>query len=129
VTLRELAAALAGRLNKIVPAGFTVQSNGISVDVYHDGRDLGGTPALDILADRDGRRVSEKIEVAVRAVLSAVQDRVIEELKGPWPGEFRRGADLPIPDCRVAGDQLLLWFGDESAPAISVLAIPLHADI
>jgi hypothetical protein len=123
---RELAAALADRLNQIVPAGFSVRSGGVSVNVYHDGRDLGGSPALEILADRDGRGVDEKIETAVRAVLSDVQDRIIEASKDPWPWVSGRGADLPMPDCAVTGDRLRLWFGDENAPVISVAPIALH---
>lgn len=123
---RELAAALAGRLNQIVPAGFTVRSEGVSLNVYQDGRDLGGSPALEILADRDGRGVDEKIETAVRAVLSDVQDRIIDARKGPWPEGFGRGADLPVPDARVTGDRLRLWFGDENAPVISVAPIALR---
>jgi hypothetical protein len=123
---RELAVALADRLNQIVPAGFSVRSEGVSVNVYHDGQDLGGSPALEILADRDGRGIDKKIETAVRAVLSDVQDRIIEASKGPWPGESGRGADLPMPDCQVRGDRLRLWFGEENAPAISVAPIALR---
>ncbi len=96
------------------------------MNVYHDGRDLGGSPALVILAEHDGRSVDEKIETAVDAVLSDVQDRIIEARKGPWPGESGRGADLPMPDCRVTGDQLRLWFGEENAPVISVAPIALR---
>lgn len=123
---RDLAAALADRLNQIVPDGFTVRSDGVSVNVYHDGQDLGGSPALEILADRDGRSVDEKIETAVQAVLSDLQDRVIEARKGPWPGGSGRGADLPMPDCQVTDDQLRLWFGDENAPVVSVAPIELR---
>ena len=126
VSSRELAADLADRLNQIVPAGFTVRSEGIRVNVYQDGRDLGGSPALVILAERDGRSVDEKIETAVLAVLSDIQDRIIEACKGPWPGGFGRGADLPMPDCRVTGDRLRLWFGEENAPVISVAPIALR---
>ena len=123
---RELAAALADRLNQIVPDGFTVRSEGVSVNVYQDDQDLGGSPALEILADRDGRSVDEKIEAGVQAVLSDVQDRVIKARKGPWPGVSGRGTDLPMPDCRVTGDRLQLWFGDENAPVISVAPIELR---
>lgn len=123
---RELAAALADRLNQIVPDGFTVRSEGVSVNVYQDDQDLGGSPALEILADPDGRSVDEKIEAGVQAVLSDVQDRVIKACKGPWPGVSGPGTDLPMPDCRVTGDRLRLWFGDENAPVISVAPIALH---
>jgi len=122
----ELAAALAGRLNEIVPAGFSVRAEGDSVNVYQDDRDLGGSPALEILADPDGRSVDEKIETAVCAVLSDVQDRIIEARQGPWPGESGRGTDLPMPGCQVTRDRLSLWFGDENAPIISVAPIALH---
>jgi hypothetical protein len=126
VSSRELAAALADRLNQIVPVGFTVRSEDVRVNVYRDGQDLGGSPALVILAERDERSVDEKIETAVQAVLSDIQDRIIEASKGPWPGESGHGADLPMPDCQVTGDRLRLWFGDENAPVISVAPIALR---
>lgn len=123
---RDLAAALADRLNQIVPDGFTVRSEGVSVNLYLDGQDLGGSPALELLADRDGRGAGEKIEAAVQAVLSDIQDRIIEARKGPWPEVSQRGADLPMPDSRVTGDELRLWFGDENAPVISVAPVALR---
>jgi len=126
VSSRDLAADLADRLNRIVPPGFTVRSEGIRLNVYQDGRDLGGSPALVILAERDGRSMDEKVETAVHAVLSDIQDRIIEACKGPWPGGFSRGVDLPMPDCQVTGDRLRLWFGDENEPVISIEPIALR---
>lgn len=126
VSSRELAAILAERLNQIVPTGFSVRSEDTSVDVYADGRNLGGSDALQILEDDDDRSPKEKIETAVLAVLSSIQDTIIETVKGPWPGTSSHGADLPMPDCRVTGNQLLFWFGDQDGPVISAPPIPLR---
>ncbi|MGH3201102.1 MAG: hypothetical protein ACRDOA_10425 [Streptosporangiaceae bacterium] len=117
---------MAERLNQIVPTGFSVRSEDANVDVYADGRNLGGSAALEILEDDDDRSPKEKIETAVQAVLSSVQDTVIETIKGPWPGTSSNGADLPMPDSRVTGDQLLFWFGDQDRPVVSAPPIPLH---
>jgi hypothetical protein len=126
VSSRELAAFLAERLNQIVPMGFSVRSEGANVDVYADGGNLGGSAALVILEDDDERSPKEKIETAVLAVLSSIQDTIIETVKGPWPGTSSRGADLPMPDCRVTGDQLFFWFVDQDGPVVSAPPIPLH---
>jgi enolase len=126
VSSRELAAILAERLNHIVPTGFMVQSKDVNVDVYADGKSLGGSAALEILDDDDDRSVEEKIETAVQAVLSSIQDTIIETVKEPWPGTSPHGTDLPMPDCRVTGDQLRFWFGDQEAPVVSAAPIPLH---
>lgn len=126
VSSRELAALLAERLNQIAPTGFSVRSEDANVDVYADGRNLGGSAALEILEDDDDRSPEEKIETAVLAVLSSIQDTIIETVKGPWPGTSSHGADLPMPGCRVTGDQLLFWFGDQDGPVVSAPPIPLH---
>jgi hypothetical protein len=126
VSSRELAALLAERLNQIVPTGFSVRSQDINVDVYAGGKSLGGSAALEILEDDDGRTAREKIETAVQSVLSSIQDTIIETVKGPWPGTSPRGADLPMPGCRVTGDQLWFWFGYEDAPVVSAPPIQLN---
>lgn len=126
VSSRELAVILAERLNQIVPTGFSVRPEDANVDVYADGRNLGGSAALEILEDDDDRSPKEKIETAVLAVLSSIQDTIIETVKGPWPGTSSHGADLPMPHCRVTGDQLLFWFGDRDGPVVSAPPIPLH---
>jgi hypothetical protein len=126
VSSRNLAAALAERLAHIVPRGFSVRSEDTDISVYRDGKLVGGSAALEIINDDDGRGLDERIEVAVQAVVSGIQDDIIETIKGPWPGTSTRGVDLPMPDCRVTDDQLRVWFGDEKAPVASVPPISLR---
>lgn len=122
---RDLAEALAGGLSQIVPDGFTVLSDNSDVVVYSGGRSLCGSAALAIIDADDGRTLQEKIETAVIAAVTGVQDCIIEALQGPWPGKSTRGPDLPLPDCRIEGSQLKVWFGEESRPDAVIPPITL----
>ena len=87
---------------------------------------IGGSPALDIMEENDDRSVTEKIETAVRAILDGIQDVIIENIHGSWPGQPGSGSELPMPDCRVVGDELLVWFGDEAIPTLALPPIRLR---
>jgi hypothetical protein len=123
---RDLAAKLADRLNQIVPAGLSVRSENASLAVYSRDQNLGGSAALTIIDNEDGRSLEEKIEIAVTSTLSGIQDCIVEALTGSWPGQSGPGPDLPLPDCRIVGDQLRVWFGDEKEPVISLPSIRVH---
>jgi len=86
---------------------------------------VGGSAALEILEDEDAGPAPGRIETAARAALSGVQDVIIETIRGSWPGADGGGRDLPQPDCRVRGRELLAWFGDEATPALVLPAILL----
>lgn len=119
---RSLAAALASRLDSVVPPGLTVRADGDRVSVYDGAKILGGSAAAVLVGDQDGRSVEDRIETASRAVLDGVQDVVAEWLTEPWP------QGLPAVGGRAAGGRLHLWYGDEGSPALSLAPIDL-ADI
>lgn len=81
----------------------------------------GRSAALEILEDDAGASPpAGRVETATHAALSGIQDVIIESIHDPWPsrsGAGGVGRDLPQPDCRVRGRELLAWFGDEAAPA------------
>lgn len=123
----KLAAALAGRLNEVVPVPCRVYAEGYDVGV--DARDMpiGGSSASFIVDEDDDRTLGEKIETAVRAVLSGVQDCISEFLTEQWPSIDGRG--MAMPGARSDEERVYLWYGEnEGAPVISMPPIRI-ADI
>ncbi len=103
----KLAVALAARLNDIVPVPFRVQAKG--GDVHVDAPDVcvGGSSAPTIVEDDDDRTVGEKIETALRAVLSSVQDDISEFLTEPRPSAD--GCGMAMPGARSDEQWIHLW--------------------
>jgi hypothetical protein len=116
----------------ISPSGSIVDGLSIcfangAIEVYSGGRLAGRASALDIIDENnDDLSATERVETAVGAALSGIQDVIIEEIHGSWPGPPGPGSELPMPDCRVAGDELLVWFGDEATPALALPPICLR---
>jgi hypothetical protein len=125
VSSRDLAAGLARVLDEVIPDGLSVRSAGSSLAVYSDGVVVGSSAALEILDDADDSGLTARIETAARAALSGVQDVIIEIIRSPWPATPGGGSDLPQPDCRVEGQELLVWFGAGEAPLLALPAIQL----
>jgi hypothetical protein len=108
---RNLAVELVARLSKVVPAQFQVRAEGQDIGVYIQGRSLGGSGATSIVEEEDDRDLSDKAEVAIRAVLDAVQDCIVEYLHEPWP-RARDGA-LAMPGARSDGKHVYFWYGPD----------------
>jgi len=116
LSANRFAAAVAYRLNEIVPVGFSVRANGCSVDVYTASDDRHASAAASIVMERDGRSLAELVQLAAWAILNGAQDSVIEMLREQWPlGPNGRVAE---PAARVEGELLLMWFGKEDQPVI-----------
>lgn len=131
VSSRKLAADLAETIGEIAPEGLSLRAAGPAIEVCTaDGRLLGGLSALEIIDENDDRSAAERIEVAVDATVSGIQDVIIEfHTHASWPGDpHGGGAGLPLPECRVTGEHLQVWFGSETAPAISLPPITLKGD-
>jgi hypothetical protein len=101
----------------VLPDGFDSLAAGGRVEVFRDGVFIGSSAAPEILDDAPDSPT--QIETATRATLSSVQDFVSETLTEPWP------EGLPAAEARVAGSVLRLWFGDEAAPVVELVAISL----
>src|SRR5207248_2733318 len=69
----RFAAEMAARLAEVVPSGFTVRSNGVSVDVYGGADDRHASAGATIIGDKDGRSLAERIETAAWAILMALR--------------------------------------------------------
>lgn len=112
---RDVAAALAERLDEVAPAGFTVTSDGASVLVHRAGLVVGVSSAPGVL-DEDGEGLpEERVGGVAAAVLSGLQDDISESLTEPWPV---LGGIMVNADARQSGDVVDMWFGDEQGPAI-----------
>jgi len=127
VSSRDLAAALARRLDDVAPTRITVRADDSNLAVLHDGQVLGISGAPAILETAEAlHEPAENLETAVRAALSAVQDYIAEATTEPWPGT---GGRQPNPDARVEANTVLMWFGPEGDPVLSLPPIDLATGI
>jgi hypothetical protein len=117
----RFAAAVAARLDSVVPAGLSVRAEGSAVSLY-DPESWGSSLAADILTEEDGRSIVELVETAAYAIMNSIQDEVMESTKEQWPPGPRGAAE---PEARVIGEQLHLWFGDETAPILRLQPVDL----
>ncbi len=117
----RFAAAVAERLNAVVPDGLTVRADGSAVGVY-DPALCGGCYGAEIFGKEDGRPIVELVETAAWAIMNGIQDVIMESIREQWPMGTTRAAD---PGARVAGDQLHLWFGDEDNPVLRLESVDL----
>jgi hypothetical protein len=117
----RFAAALAARLNAVVPSGLSVRAEGTDVSVY-DPALAGGSAAARLLTEEDGRPIGELVRLAAYGILDATQDVVMESTREQWPMGTTRAAD---PGARVVGDRLDLWFGDEDKPVLRLESVDL----
>ena len=123
VSSRDLAAALAQRLDDVAPAGITVRADDSSLAVLHAGLVVGLSGAPAILETVEAlHEPAENLETAVRAALSAVQDYIAETTTEPWPGT---GGRQPNPDARVEANTISMWFGPEGVPVLRLPPIDL----
>jgi len=111
-----LAEALAERLAGVVPAGVQIFAQGPSVSIQDDSglgllQDVGG------ILEQHGDAIDQLV-LACLSVLNSVQDFVAETLTVPWPD-----AEMAMAGVRVAEDRILLWYGDESDPALALRPI------
>lgn len=135
---KRLAAALAERLDSVVPAPFRVRAEGGWVAVYRGTEFDGASDVAGILdqvidpthpyyepGDEDWS-VAERVTTAVGGVLSSVQDAVAEATTEPWPLLPGDGRAMAPPEVRVDAVGVYLWYGrDEGAAVISFGPIAL----
>jgi hypothetical protein len=120
---REFAADLAVRLNDVVPAGFTVTSDGQTVVMHHNGQRLGSTNMAEIIAASENPDdVPGNMEAGSRAILNTVQDWIADESTEPWPGI----SDMPSPEAQVVGGRLVMWFGAQDRPVLELRPLKLR---
>jgi len=106
----DFAAELAVRLNEVVPAGFTVAAENVSVRLSHEGRFVGATDMAELVEDSENfDDLPANAATAARAILSNVQDWITDITHDPWPGT----RSLPNPDARVQDHVLDMWFGGD----------------
>src|SRR6266487_81462 len=123
VSPERFAAAVADRLNAVVPRGLSVRAEG-TTDSLYDPSWWPASSAAVIVTDDDDRSLVERAETAARSILNATQDVVMESMREQWPRPTG-AANAPYPDARVVGEQLQMWFGDEAAPVLRLKPVDL----
>lgn len=125
ISPEQFASALVERLAAILPAGFTARAgdDGIWIDAP-DG--LGAATNVESLLDLDEPEL-EDYASAAWTVLSLAQDVVSETTADPWPAAFGPGTDLAEPGTRVEGGTIVLWFGAEDQPVLTLPPIAVDA--
>lgn len=136
----RLAAALAERLDAVLPPPFRAHAEGGWVALYHDSAWNGSTGVAGVLdqeldaaepgpedADAGPRPLADLARTVAWNVLSSAQDAVAEATTNPWP--VLPGGGMALPGARADDAWLHLWYGphyDHEAGAVPTLApIPL----
>jgi len=127
VTPDELAHALADRIQPLLPAGMTLLPSGsvlyISVDAYPKldmGVELGPLRDYNV----DGRLEPGQVLHIALSVLDDVQEVAVQLVGDLWPDSPDQ---LPTAAGKIVGGQVLLWYGDESAPAAELAPLLVSA--
>jgi hypothetical protein len=121
---RKLAQALAARLSDVLPPPYSARALEGAVAAFAGDDWLGSSLSPEIVEEGEDGTVEERLETVGRAVLSGVQDYVADDSTEPWPRE--PDGRMALPQARVDGDELRLWFGaSESAAAVALRPIAL----
>jgi hypothetical protein len=126
-----LSAALAERLDSVVPSPFQVRAEGGLVALYNGPAREGGSDVASVLDqefdpsadDYEEWPLADRARSVAWSVLSSVQDGISEATTDPWP-RLPTGR-MAFPGTREDGRNLYLWYGAESMhEATAVLSFP-----
>lgn len=120
VTPRDLASALAHRLDDVVPAGLHVRADGGRVVVLRGDVVIGGSAAPRLI---DGETGDGQVATATYATINTVQEVVAHSISSPWPA--RSGA-RPTPQTRLDGHLLRAWYGPAARPVLALEPLTLR---
>jgi hypothetical protein len=119
---RRFAAELADRLNEVVPAGFAVTADDVSVELRRDGQFVASTDMAELVQDSENLDdLPANLETAARAIMSNIQDWIADATSDPWPGIRSQ----PNPSASVQDHQLHMWFGDADGQVLSLRPLDL----
>lgn len=127
VSSQKLASRIVDGVTPHLPAGFALHSAPDGLVVSFSGDPLATLTAVGIVADNDDRSEEERLMSAAVATLSGIQDVVSERLGEPWPTSAHRR--MALPDCLIADDKLLCWYGTEYRNAVAQVLSELLADL
>jgi hypothetical protein len=69
---------------------------------------------------------AERVRDAAYELMSQVQDVVAESTREPWPLIVVNGRrDMAIAEAVIEGDELLMWYGERSAPTLMLPRVGL----
>lgn len=117
------AIVLATRISGVVPPGFAVEAHAGSISIRHGTAPGTETDLATILVAGGGG--DDALRAGVWAVLSSVQDYIVEQLKASWPNDGS-GRDLALPGVGIERRQLLMWYGERRHPSMVIPSIALE---
>ena len=124
ISASRLAAALAKRLDSIVPPPFRVRAEGNELIVDHPTGWGLWMPLEWIEAANEDRGAGELAQLIAGNALDSVQDAVCESSREPWPELTRRV--MALPGTRRDDSYIYLWYGpSERSAVISMDPLPL----
>ena len=119
---------LAGRLNAIVPDGFSVTAADGFVCVTSASSPFHSGSGVEWHVEQHAGNPLDNITVAARNALNAVQDFISEETRWPWPpAPGRSRTYMAMPFATIRGGNLILGYGEADQLALTIEPIPLHA--
>ena len=83
--------------------------------LYTERVPIGASGAAGILNDPDDRTDNERLETAILATLSAIQDWIAVHTGAWWP--YGAEGEMPMPGVQSRGRQIFAWYGDREATA------------
>lgn len=117
-TAASLASALAAGLAAAVPPRARVTAEGSSLAVtVDDGAPL--SIGIGEIIAQTGEPL-ENVRLAAYAVLSGVQDHIVEATAEQWPASLSKQRALALPGVTIEDHRLMLWYGDPSAPTLKL---------
>ena len=123
ITPPEFRAALSRRLNAILPEGFSTSPTDEGVWLHSP--DGYGTMGWAGHIDEDPSDLALYVDAGVN-VLNSLQDCVSETLREIWPlATTTPDHRMAMPGGKLQGTSLLLWYGDEGRPVVSLDPIEL----
>lgn len=119
---RRFAAELADRLNEVVPTGFAVTAEDVTVELRRGDQFVGSTDMAELVEDSENLDdLPANLETAARAIMSNIQDWIADATSDPWPGIRSQ----PNPNARVQDQTLHIWFGDADGQVLSLRPLDL----
>jgi hypothetical protein len=118
----QLARSIAASIDAVLPRGFHCYADEDSITI-DEAEGLWTSTMFGELIGQGGDE-DQEIAHAAWAVLNSVQDFVIEgkDFRGDnWPGP--REGKLPQPRTVVINGKLEMWYGDRTAPSLTLASI------
>jgi len=122
VSSHSLAQSLSRRLNKVIPAGFSLSSEKYWLEILIDGS-LDTAFSAPEGIEEEIPESAERLYDVVSRVLDSVQETISEHWTIPWPPVD--GHKMALAGVRLDDNAIHLWYGEnETSPVLAIPEIP-----